>query len=62
MVLKELPKGSSVGDDTVVNNDELVAGARANWMAVDGGGRTVSGPAGVGNGDLGNKGFGGVDV
>lgn len=62
MVLQELPQGSSIGDDTVVNNHELVIGAGANGMAVDGGGRPVSGPAGVGNGDLGNKGLGGVNV
>ena len=54
-LLQDETKSSSIGDDTVVDDDELVGGVRADWVAVDVRGRAVGGPASVSDGNLGRE-------
>jgi hypothetical protein len=54
-VLEHSTEGSVIGDDTVVNDHELALGIRTVGVAVDGRRGAVSGPAGVGDGDLGDE-------
>lgn len=50
-----------VGDDTIVNQTELVAGIAGVRVAVQGAGLTVSSPSSVGHRGLSDKGLGHVD-
>lgn len=56
-----MSEGGSIGNDTVVNNNELIARAGANGVTVDSGGRPMRGPTRVGNGDLRREDLGSID-
>jgi len=45
----------TVGNNTIVDNNEIRVGVRANGMAVNFRWWTMSGPPGMGDGDLGNE-------
>jgi hypothetical protein len=45
----------AIGNDTVVDNDEIRVGIRANGMAIDFRWWAMSGPPGMGDGDLGDE-------
>ena len=58
--LEDGAKGNGVGYDAVMDDDELGTGIRAERVAIDGGGRTMSSPASVSDRDLGQERLGGV--
>jgi hypothetical protein len=60
--LENLPEGNGVGNNTVVDDDEFIAGTSANGVTVDCRGRSVGGPTCVGNGDLRCEDLGSIDV
>lgn len=60
--LQHDPQLCVVGNNTVVNNNKFGGGVRAHWVAVDDAGGTMSCPTGVGDGDLGRKFLGDVDI
>jgi len=61
LLLKDQPEFGAVGDDTVVDDHELGSGVGPVGMAVRLGGRAVSGPSSVSDGDLAVKSLGYVD-
>lgn len=60
-LLKYEAQSSRIGDDTVMHNRKLALGIRPYWVAITGGGRTVSRPASMRNRDLRYEGFGSIN-
>jgi len=51
-VLEDKSEGGSIGDDAIVDDDEVAGRIRSQWVAVNDRGRAVGGPARVCDGDL----------